>query len=163
MFLSRIRPRSLITTQSLVRSLAAAPKGRQSAAVADDDMEQGFALELKKVKATVGEMYELPRVREEPSPEFMEELTRVGVKYNKESNKEDAALKLDLETKIVLKNEAISALPKNFEGCRLHFDSLTSPLDRTAPTDTPPIPGFKLFKDEAAWGKVVCCKKLVWL
>jgi len=46
--------------------------------------------------------------------------------------------------------EAIEALPENFQGCRISFDKFTAPLDRTPPTETPPIPGFRLFKEGEA-------------
>jgi|TARA_B110000211_G_C13659050_1_gene369364 hypothetical protein len=123
-------------------------KGGGATADAMDDMEQGFAGELKKVKGVIAPMYELPKVREEPTSEFMEEMTRAAIIYNRECQKENVAHKLALQMKIQLKKEAVNALPDNFKGCRNRFDRLTAPLDRTPATYTPPIPGFKLFKED---------------
>ena len=121
----------------------------KAAATEIDDMEHGFAMELKKAKAVVGEMYSTPEMQTQPSPEFMEELTTAAMNYNQESQIEDHARNLDLEVRILLKKEAVEAIPTNFEGCRQSFDRFSSPLDRTPATETPPISGFKLFKEES--------------
>ena len=121
----------------------------KAAATEIDDMEHGFAMELKKAKAVVGEMYSSPELQTQPSPEFMEELTTAAMNYNQESQIEDHARNLDLEVRILLKKEAVEAIPTNFEGCRQSFDRFSSPLDRTPATETPPISGFKLFKEES--------------
>ena len=89
-------------------------------------------------------------VREEPSEEFMKEITEAAELYNKKTSQSDKELRLDLQIKIQLKKEAIEALPENFQGCRISFDKFTAPLDRTPPTETPPIPGFRLFKEGEA-------------
>jgi hypothetical protein len=137
-------PQPLITKSILRRSFAA---GRPATEM--DDMEHGFALELKKAKAAIAELYAPPELQEEPSSEFMEEMKEAAIKYNKESQKEANIRQLDLKVRILLKKEAMAALPENFDGCLQSFDSFKSPLDRIPPTETPPIPGFQLFKEES--------------
>ena len=149
MLLSFMRPRSLRTTSSLLRRSFAAKKTKNDKSATEmDDMEHGFALELKKAKAVAGEFWSPIQEREKPSPEFMEEIRAAAILHNKESQKQQTARLLDLEIKIHLKKEAVAALPTNFEGCRHSFDRFTSPLNRTPATHTPPIAGFKLLKDE---------------
>ena len=146
MLRSLIRPRYFTNAHVLRRSFA-----KQAPATDPmDDMEQGIVAEMKKMKKGSGELYANAVVREEPSEEFMKEITEAAELYNKKTSQSDKEQRLDLQIKIQLKKEAIEALPENFQGCRISFDKFTAPLDRTPPTETPPIPGFRLFKEGEA-------------
>ncbi|KDO35663.1 hypothetical protein SPRG_18825 [Saprolegnia parasitica CBS 223.65] len=91
--------------------------------------------------------------RDIPAPEWTEaekqEHFEIGRKYNSMTSIRHNALMKDLQLKINLKWEAINALPTpELRAEALVEDFSLVPMTRGFPTWTPPIPGFKRFRDD---------------
>ena len=130
-------------------SAAAAPasKGRKNKAAQDaDDMEPGFARELKRSKAALAPLYQPAKTTPDAvPPEELEALKVLAAQYANEKAKAVSARKRAVQMQILLKKEALRHLPEEFADCRFHFAKLTAPLARVPATETPPIEDFSLF------------------
>ncbi|OQR89238.1 hypothetical protein THRCLA_22722 [Thraustotheca clavata] len=112
---------------------------------------------MKNEKSTDSSKYDVMlralKGRDIPPPEWTEEEKQqhfeIGRKYNSMTSLRHNALMKDLQTKIDLKWEAINALPTpELRAEALVEDLSLVPMSRGFPTWTPPIPGFKRFRED---------------
>ena len=105
------------------------------------------AKELKKMDKILFHVSRPPVVTpsDQIDADLLERYQAAGKLFSENTMRRNNRHQRSMQTRILLKQEAIAALPAEHKYCQHQIDSLYSPVARVPATETPPIEGFSLY------------------